>query len=356
MSCDTIPGSPNDFDAAWLTNTLRSGGHLPPNRTIKELRTEALSNALATFGSLYRLHIESDAAEVDLPRTMIAKLPSDNPGSVALMQRNGGYRNEVSFYQNMASDAGFRTPRCFGASINEAADRFVLLLEDLSSFRQPGQLSREECEAVTLAMAQSHAKWWQSERLNSLPWLQDIRNDSRRLYDGFQRGWPIVVDRLGSGLVNPEVLGSRIAESFWNNRAFVEDPPVTFVHLDVIAQNLFFESREDRLQPIFIDFQNLRRGRAAASLAAFLAFVPERSKIEHRLVEQYHEMLVSSGVRGYSREQCFRDYWCGLLRRFSSVTGAIAAVGPDSKQAQFPLEAAGRFGLATLREYVDRLG
>jgi len=353
----SVPSDLTTFGTEWLTSTLRQAGHLSPAASVAAIRQEPLTDAKAIFGSLRRLHLEYAGNRGDLPSTMIAKLPSDNPASVAFMRRNGGYRNEARFYQEMAGAAGFRTPRCYVAALDETDDRFVLLLEDLSACRQAanGQLSPTETMAVTRALAASHAAWWQSGRLASFDWLLDIRGDSEPFYTSFKGGWPKVAQRLGGTGQDLETLGQDVAETFWSLRELMGAQPVTFGHMDVRAENLFFAGTAEQPEPIFIDFQNIRQGRGAASLGAFLAFVPERGRHEEELVRAYHEGLCAGGVRDYTLDQCRKDYWCGLLRRFMGVSGVLATVDADSSQGQAILDLVSRFGFDTVRGYVDRL-
>lgn len=353
----SIPPDLNVLTTGWLTYALRQAGRLPPAANVSRVRREEMTDAKAVYGSLHRLHLEYSGGHGQLPPTMIAKLPSDNPAAAAIMRRRRDYRTEVRFYQEIAGSDEVRTPVCYVAALDEEDDRFVLLLEDLSACRQAanGELSIAETMAVTRALAAWHAAWWQSEKLASCDWLPDIRADAEPFHKSFNAGWLKVAQLLRDAGRDLGILGRDVAEAFWRWRDLLGAPPITFGHVDVRAENLFFAGTAEQPEPIFIDFQILRQCRGAASLAAFLAVVPEQRHLEDELVRAYHDGLRAGGARDYTLDECRRDYSCGFLRRFMGVSGVLATVDADSPQGQAVLELVGRFGFDSVRDHVDRL-
>jgi hypothetical protein len=65
------------------------------------------------------------------PVSLVAKLPSNDPVSVATAAAQHLYEREVRFYAEVAPTVGIRTPACHVARFDEATGRFLLLLESL---------------------------------------------------------------------------------------------------------------------------------------------------------------------------------------------------------------------------------
>ena len=150
-------------------------------------------------------------------------------------------------------------------------------------------------------------------------------------------------------------IGEEIARTVRNGHEGLASPPVTLLHMDVRQENLFFAGDDENPTPVFIDWQVLRSGRGAASLASFLAFLPERALLEDDLITLYHAELERSGVHDYPFDECRKDYRTGILRRFTLPTSILASVDPDSLQGTAILDLLSRFGMANLERYLNLL-
>lgn len=352
-----IPSNGSEITPEWLTAALRDAGHLSVNGAVASLRLEPLKDAKAVFGALYRLHLSYDGDRGQLPSTMIAKGPSPNRESVAIMQRIGGYRQETQFYRLIASEAGLRTPVCYVSLINENGNAFILLLEDLSSFRQVegSALSAAEIEATVRGLAAASAACWRKASLSTFDWLRNVQTDTKTYHENFVRAWSKISKRLVSGGFDDKRLGAEIAECFLRNHDLLGADPQTLLLTDVRAENLFFADTAEGVETIFIDFQFLRVGRGPISLSSFLATLPERQVMEEGLVRLYYACLRDGGIQDYSLDECFRDYWRGVIRRFVGMAGILATVDPSSQQGKAVLEVLDQIGPQDMTRYADLL-
>lgn len=350
-----IPRTPEELTATWLTACLRRNSYLLDGE-VTSLRSELLDPTKAVFGTLVRLHLSYSGNAQLLPSTMVVKLPSQNPDTVAIMRTNGGYEAETRFYEQLSGGIGLRVPQCYGSCFDDVTGRFVLLLEDLSPCRRAdgtAALTARETTAVVKSLAASHALWWRGERLTGLSWLRPISADIDRFQARFPVAWPIVIEYLGVSV--PREIGDKIARLIPQMGARLESQPITFLHLDVRRENLFFAGLDEDPVPIVIDWQNVRYGRGPAGLASFLALLPDRVRIEDELVRLYYAELRTAGVRDYTIDECFQDYWLGLLRRFVAPACVLATVAPNSTQGANILALLGTIGVASVAQYVDQL-
>ena len=136
--------------------------------------------------------------------------------------------------------------------------------------------------------------------------------------------WQPFVDKLRPELPSAVIeLGDRFAnheqlEAFvmWHN-----SPPATLLHYDYRLDNLFYRADDPTFFAV-IDWQCLLWGRGVFDIAQFLGGnvpVELRRANEMDLLRSYHSILVEGGVKGYSFDECFRDYryamLYGLLRK-----------------------------------------
>lgn len=346
-----IPNGVGEITADWLSGVFREEGNLIGGQ-IKSASVEVLDPTKAIFGTLLRLHLEYTSDSQGLPSTMIAKLPSSNQDSMEWLRRSGGDRTEVSFYREISKSVGLRVPECYLSARDEETGRFVILLEDLSIHRSPSTeegLSINEIESVVRSLAASHAVWWEDPRLNYLDWLRPF--DATGLSTGFLVGWKILVDYLG-GDSKLEATGEQIMLTVGESEKKLASPPTTLLHMDIRLENLFFAGSAENPEAIFIDWQNVRRGRGATSLGTFLAFLPQRDEIEDSITSLYHSELVRAGVLDYPLEDLREDYRIAILRRLFTPTSVLGSVGAENSQGIALLDLLSRFEMAKLEKYL----
>ena len=351
-----LPTTPEGFTAEWMTDALRQEGHLQKGKVVS-LSVERLDPTKAVFGTLIRLHLRYSGGGDALPATMVAKIPALDPDVAAGPWSTGTYVREIRFYREIGPSAGFSIPYCYGALLDESRHAFVLLMEDLSSSAAEATdaaLTVERTRAVVRALARSHALWWESERLESLDWLDDLVSGNERAHSRFLHAWPVVADLLGEGVPDLDKLGNRIAARMVHDRVHLGSPPfLTLVPYDIRAENLFFRGTEDQPEPVFIDFQGVARARGASGLASFLGFHPDRDALEDEVVRLYHDGLVAGGVSGYTIDECRDDYYRGMIRRFIGPASVLGHAKPGTSQWEAIYALVSRFDLSTLRRYVD---
>ena len=83
-----------------------------------------------------------------------------------------------------------------------------------------------------------------------------------------------------------------------------------------------------------IDWEGIGLGVGPSELAWFLISHVEpslRRECEKKLLDEYYDALTSSGVSGYSKEQCYEDYTLGCLGKWMWYIGFFGFAGlPDS--------------------------
>ena len=305
------PG-PRQIDPEWMTGALRRAGAIRGTKVV-DMTCEPVGNGLV--GDSYRYGLAYQEVEPDAPASVIGKFPAADPDSRRAGSAHLLYLREVSFYRELAHTLAINTPRPFVAEIDPETDDFILILEDLTPFRQADQLagcSLDDARTVMAEAAALHAPRWGDPALQSLDWL--VARPARASTTLHETLPPIIrlfKDRYRDAL-EPELLAlvEKLPEVLARSR---EDrsSPRTLQHADFRLDNVLFDVKDGARPMATLDWQTLRTGPGAMDVAYFLSAgldPSERRRHEADLVRFYHAELTRRGVRNYDWDHCWHDY------------------------------------------------
>mgnify|MGYP001613001858 CR=1 FL=1 len=316
-----LPATVEELTPAWLTDALRAGGHLVNGARVAGVRSERLGEGVGFIGVVCRLSLTY--RDGDGPTTVIAKLPSPEPGAREIGNLYGLYEREVHFYEDMGSATGLTAPRCYFSQWDAGEERSLLLLEDLAPYGRVGdQLAG--CSAAEAALALSelaklHATYWNSPRLDEIAWLPRgtdlVRSSMTQAYpDARDPFLARVGERLAPGV------RACIPDLHEHLLALLDDVDregtFTIGHGDYRLDNMFFGTPGGPYELAVFDWQSPNRAWGAYDLAYFISGTLEpaqRRASERDALRRYHEQLQAGGVRGYSFDQLVFDYRRSLM-------------------------------------------
>ena len=321
MTTATIPASIEDLTPAWLTRALRQRGVLGEAEVVSASAT-LLSEGVGFIGQVARLALTYDRNAPGAPATIIAKMPTLDPGGRRIAAMYGLYERELRFYADLARDVPLRVPRCYFSDGDAAEVRYVLLLEDMATGGRLGDqiagCDRRDAEAAIRALAGFHAWSWNHPRLTQLPWLESgLDLVEGAVAQSYEATWPVTLAAFGDEMSSAirEAIprlgqqGSQLLDRY-------REGPFTIVHGDYRADNLFFP-QDGRSEGIAVlDWQSPNRGFAVYDVCYFLSGSVSHELVRsdgERLLRLYHEGLLAGGVRDYSYERCYEDYVASLL-------------------------------------------
>ncbi len=300
-----------------------------------DARVSALSSHPVGTGQMahcVRFSLTYSNGDGAAPATLIAKVPSHELSRKSGAGASGYYAREVGFYQNLASSALIRTPKCYHAWHDPARGEFVLILEDLSPARQGDQLEGvtvEQAADVMREAAKLHASHWDDGRIDDLPWVAGSRTatspaPARR---SFTKLWRAFAERYGD-LIDPEAraIGERFLPIFdvYQNGC---GGPRCLTHNDFRPDNMMFATGAGQHPVTVLDWQTLGFGHGAADVGYFLAgSLPPTVRREHEaaLVDVYFAELSRQGVADYSRTQLMHAVaWNSFYLFVAAVIGAM---------------------------------
>ena len=305
----------------WLTAALGSGIDLA-GRAVVGYDAQAVGTG--QMGENVRFVLQwNDGPGGDLPATVVAKFPSDDPVSRATGLATRSYEREVAFYREVADTVDIRTPRCFYADVDLASGDFVLILEDLAPRQQGDQLrgcSIAEAEVVIDQLVALQAPRWNDPSLNNIDWLSRRDQASVDATSGLYRmvlpGFAAQIGPLmdAEHVAVAQALGETIDR--WMN---IPDGPATVTHGDYRLDNMLFD---DAVGLAVVDWQGPGHGSPWHDLAYFMGtgLLPEvRASCEADIVQRYVRGLNRVGV-----DVGFDEAWLGYRR--ASYAGVLMAV------------------------------
>ncbi len=308
-----IPSSLDDVTPEWMTAAL--GQHGIDTNAIS-VTPEPIGEAAGANGVTVRLKVAYAAGSNPGPESMIIKLPATAPAVKQVAIRQQFYQNEIHFYDDFADRLLVNIPRRYYSGMDEEAELFALLLEDMAPAVTGNDFTGCTYEEAILAvreMAKLHAPWWNSPDLDSVGWLPtgepNVAFANTRFNDVV---FPGVMANYGHTF-SPIV--KTVVEAYCTDFASIVDvisaAPYTLTHSDYRLVNLLIGGEKMSPKVTVIDWQRVAKAKGLVDIAFFAVLslpTERRREWESSLVEAYYADLVKLGVTDYSLEQCRLDY------------------------------------------------
>ena len=323
----------------WLTAVLTDAGVLQAGRVIAS-QWERVGAEYGFTGLVGRVELRYEDAAGEPPASLIVKLPMATGETVsgwrARQERDPALMRQ--YYERCVREHRFYSetpvafaPRLYYSAADDAQQRVVLLLEDLSGGRQGDELagcSVDDARLVIDQVASFHAQWWGNRALASgFPVSgQDSRARQERYAGQVDLFLERYGDRLPDGLV--DVL-DRLRSQLVVVREALHARAKTLIHADLHLDNVLFDARGGGRSVTVLDWQTVCVGPPAIDVALFLfgsLSVEDRRADESELLERYIGLLSTNGVRGYSTEELRHDCGLALLLVLAGTVGGLTTM------------------------------
>ena len=315
MTSLPIPETMDEITPEWLTAALRERGHLR-EASIASIEKVTIGQGVGILGELSRMTLTYTQPEATAPKTIIAKIPTADPGGKGIAQMLGFYEKEARFYNELCHAVGVRAARGYYTASDPAAVKYVILMEDLANIRLGDQVagaSLEECRIVVGEAAKLHAKWWESPELETLDWIPAGNSPIIKLAAlAYAQALEPFLQKFGDHLTPQQ---QEIAVKYLPRMNPMQDAfasaPLTLCHGDLRLDNVFFGSPDGDSPCTLIDWQIAIKARGPYDIGYFMtqSVDPEiRAANEEQLVREYARQLADLGVKDYSFDRAWDDY------------------------------------------------
>jgi hypothetical protein len=311
-----VPRTLDQLTPEWLSGALGA--------EVVDARVTPIAEGEGFMGRLGRVAL-TYAGGAEGPATVVAKLPTDEPGAVALGQMLQVWEREARFYLELAPALPVRTPRCYYADGDHASAIFAILLEDLSPYTCGDQLrgaTAAQAEAAVQWLARFHAAESGGGHAAGMEWLPATATSPmyQSLGPVLEAVFPSFVEKFGA-LLPPDTAGwvERMVPR-WGASMQEQWLPPTLVHADFRVDNLFFDG--DTV--IALDWQAIALGEGLYDLAYFLGGsvpTPLRRQVERDLVAAYGRTMRELGVDVPGDDELFVQYRRAIL--MAMTVGAL---------------------------------
>lgn len=310
--------SADEITPDWLSRLL--AGRTPGVRVTSHQMLQTIGGTATKI----RLALTYDGDARGLPGTMWLKAGFEAHSDTA--HKQAVYLGETLFYRDLAHELDLGPPRAFAAEVDEATGRSYILLEDLTPLdvrfgHATEPLTPEAADRVLALLARLHGRYWGSDALAGLDWLQGggalIKSGVHDLTFGeaiwsrclgLPRGALMTgafADRQGMHQVMSRLLAYDLAHA------------TGLAHGDAQPMNLYFTPDG---APGLLDWQTAMWGHWVHDVAEFVVValsIEDRRAHERELIARYAGRLAEAGVlldpdeawAEYSRHTAYTFHW-----------------------------------------------
>ena len=319
-SIGNSPWRAEDISVKWLNEVLGKHDDFRGQR-ISSFDMDMIGEGFGFVREVWRISLDYEDQTSSAPESVAAKFANRDPHLKSLFAEFTA--REANVYRHLGSDSEYIMPRCYFSDSDPETGDTALLIADLCGGRLDANtgFSEADAEAVVKAIAVFHAKWWGRSDLEQTSWLPTLIDRAAIQQERFTPNAQKFLEKY-----DEQVDGEfKEAISLYGEKLIpvleaASSPPLTLIHGDLRAGNIFFDTEFRGCPVTAIDWASAARGKGVtdiSNLAVVGLPVNLRRAIEDRLVNLYHNTLVAEGVTGYSIDQCQADYRSCFLYPFS---------------------------------------
>ncbi|MGH2494434.1 MAG: oxidoreductase family protein [Ktedonobacteraceae bacterium] len=370
MNLLSLPIGPEEVTPEWLTAIFRENKFITSE--VVDANIDIIGQDWGFTGVMARVRLQYASREENAPDSVVVKFPTatrDTSSAYHTVQQQDEIAarryfercaREVAFYQQVAPMNSISVPCLYYGAVDSAANRVVLVLEDLRNARVGDALrgcSSLDAALVIDELAKFHTRWWNHPQLDTFNWLPLWGGDALSMQNRYAQLIGPFFERFGQRVSRQvrEIIDA-LATSYGAVRQRLQQAPVTMIHGDLHLDNIFFHALEHRSPVTVIDWQSVARGRGAIDLALFLFGSLEtatRRAVEDDLLQRYYELLIEGGVTGYNFAQLIKDCRLALLWLLGANVVWLGSLDIDSLKGREKalVEASLQDGFAALLDY-----
>jgi len=264
----------------------------------------------------------------NLPKSLILKFQTTNPGINAFVTKIQGYEKEIKIYKILSSIPELNIAKVYYSEINKEGSKYIMIMEDLNergfmiaNSEKPFNMKILKLIVEYFSILQAY--FWGTEKQKDIEWIKNsnfgeyMKEFTVNNFD-IKKNFFIAnnKDKLTKETIemirsiNIEELFDLISPSCARNKN-----NTTLLHGDPQCGNLFLSQNEDKM--VMIDWQYINIGLGLKDVILFIGIMLDENNIKKEdimeLKELYYKSLVKNGVNNYSKET-FDEDWKNLTK------------------------------------------
>ena len=312
----SYPTTPDAVNGPWLAQVFGRAGADISVADIQRIGTGQVARS-------FRLTLDHD--QPDLPRSLVMKCPTDDPGTLMAAAHYQLYRTEVLFYDALEPHTSVRAPQCYFKAISDDGLSFCLLLEDCAPARQGDQIGGASADDIRAALSEAarlHGAF-AGERLALAERLAAVPKPPTEIeLAQYRTHWPAFraryADRLDLDIL---ALGDDLLPHYGRFLDYQSAHP-SVAHQDFRIDNLLFGAE----RVVVLDWQTMNVGPPLWDVAYLIGTsLRDRKSHEAALLQHYHQESARHGYTG-DADALRRDYRVGALCGFAVAVGSAMLV------------------------------
>lgn len=302
-------------------------------------------------GEVIRISLSFENNNECLPKSLIIKFQTSNPGINAFMTKIHGYENEIKIYKYLSSISELNLPKIYYSSINKEGSKYIMIMEDLNEKGYMKANSEKPFDMKTFKLIVNYfsllqAHFWGKENLKNIEWIKNS-NFGEYMKEfttvNFDKKKNYFIEN-NKHLLNNDTLdiikNIKIEELFelinpYNER---NENNLTLLHGDPQSNNLFINNNKESIT--MIDWQYINIGLGLKDVILFIGIMLDENNIKTEdiieLKNLYFDLLVKNGVKSYSRERFDEDWKNLTILCLCNIISASAEenIGDDIKKKE----------------------
>jgi HAD superfamily hydrolase (TIGR01509 family) len=250
----------------------------------------------------------------------VLKLENKNETFLSKMANDLGlYEREYYFYDSLSKFVPVKIADFYGLIKDDNFNNIGILMNNLANldYKLNVDLNVKNIDVsliIIKRLAELHSKFWNKDLQKNFKELKKHNDDvfNPKWNEFIQKQWPVFKNKWSNILSSEQICKAQeIVDNFEHIQNSLSDKNLTLCHGDVKSANIFFDTKCDRYEPYFIDWQYICEGKGVQDLVFFMieSFEIETiNKYKNIFKDYYYVKLLENGVKNYNIDEYDIDF------------------------------------------------
>jgi len=321
---DPIPKNKDEITAEYLNLVLKDSILKDGNKIISIKDGEYIKPDFKS--EVYRIIPTYEKDQSHLPKSLVIKLATKNPGINSLLQNIQGYYKEAQFYKRLEEIPEIKTAKVYYSSVADAKNEFIIVMEDLALrnltvANQDIDIDYNMAIAIVRYFALLQSKFWnykENPLFKTIEWMKEpnfaiyLKDLTIQMFEERKQSF---IERNQHRLMQKtvETIKTIDIKQLYDKNFPSDLKNCTLVHGDPQPKNVFIDNANHEI--VMIDWQYSSVGYGIKDVVLLLGIWMSSKTTKEEILNIknfYYDELIKNGVKDFSREE-FEQQWNNCL-------------------------------------------